>query len=104
MPNLAPNEKVHKFDGDYTKWNAIWQAFTVLVDRNPKLPKVTKFNRLNATVEGEAHQIISMFEFDQDLYELAKMAVIAENGDPGPWSKQDVKGPQKHKAHQGGRY
>ena len=77
----SPNEKVHKFDGDYTKWNAFWQAFTVLVDRNPRLPTVTKLNRLNATVEGEAHQIISMFEFDEDSYELAKMALIGEYGD-----------------------
>ena len=43
----SPNEKVPKFDGDYTKWNAFWQAFTVLVDRNPKLRKITKLNRLN---------------------------------------------------------
>ena len=76
------NEKVPKFDGDYTKWNAFWQAFTVLVDRNPKLPVVTKLNRLNAAVEGEAHKIISMLEFDEDLYELAKMALISEYGDP----------------------
>ena len=78
----SPNEKVPKFDGDYTKWNAFWQAFMVLVDRNQKLPTVTKLNRLNAAVEGEAHQIISMFEFDEDSYELAKMALIGEYGDP----------------------
>ena len=78
----SPNEKVPKFDGDYTKWNAFWQAFTVLVDRNPKLPTVTKLNRLNAAVEGEAHKIISVFEFDEDSYELAKMALIGEYGDP----------------------
>ena len=59
-----------------------WQAFTVLVDRNPKLPVVTKLNRLNAAVEGEAHKITSMFEFDEDSYELAKMALITEYGDP----------------------
>ena len=76
------NEKVPKFDGDYTKWNAFWQAFTVLVDKNPKLPVVTKLNRLNAAVEGEAHKIISMFEFDEESYELAKMALIMEYGDP----------------------
>ena len=76
------NDKVPKFDGDYTKWNAFWQAFTVLVDRNPKLPVVTKLNRLNAAVEGEAHKIISMFEFNEDSYELAKMALITEYGDP----------------------
>ena len=76
------NEKVHKFDGDYTKWKAFWQAFTVLVDKNPKLLVVTKLNRLNAAVEGEAHKIISMFEFDENSYELAKMALIAEYGDP----------------------
>ena len=76
------NKKVPKFDGDYTKWNAFWQAFTVLVDRNPKLPVVTKLNRLNAAVEGEAHKIISMFEFDEDSYELAKMTLITEYGDP----------------------
>ena len=78
----GPNEKVPKFDGDYTKWNTFWQAFTVLVDRNPRLPTVTKLNRLNAAVEGEAHQIISMFEFDEDSYELAKIALIGEYGDP----------------------
>ena len=76
------NEKVSKFDGDYSKWNAFWQAFTVLVDQNLKLPVVTKLNRLNAAVEGVAHKIISMFEFDEDSYELAKMALIAEYGDP----------------------
>ena len=78
----GPNEKVPKFDGDYTKWNTFWQAFTVLVDRNPRLPTVTKLNRLNAAVEGKAHQVISMFEFDEDSYELAKMALIGEYGDP----------------------
>ena len=62
----SPNEKIPKFDGDYTKWNAFWQAFTVLMDRNPKLPTIRKSNRLNTAVEGEAHQIISMFEFDED--------------------------------------
>ena len=76
------NEKVPKFDGDYTKWNAFWQAFTVLVDQNPKFPVVTKLNRLNAALEGEAHKIISMFEFDEESYELAKMALIMEYGDP----------------------
>ena len=76
------NEKVPKFDGDYATWNAFWQAFTVLVDRNPKLTTVTKVNRLNADVEGEAQKIISMFEFDEDSYELAKMALIYEYGDP----------------------
>ena len=52
------------------------------MDRNPKLPTLTKLNRLNTAVEGEAHQIISMFEFDEDSYELAKMTLIAEYGDP----------------------
>ena len=79
----SPNKKVPKFDGDYTKTECFfWQAFTVLVDRKPKLPTVTKLNRLNMAVEGEARQIISMFEFDEDSYELAKMALIAEYGDP----------------------
>ena len=79
----SPSEKVPKFEGDYTKWNAFWQAFTVLVDRNPKLPMVTKLNRLNAAVEGEAHQIISMFEFDEDSYECwQRWTLIAEYGDP----------------------
>ena len=78
----GPNEKIPKFDGDYTKWNTFWQAFSVLVDRNPRLPTVTKLNRLNASVEGEAHQIISMLEFDEDSHELAKMALIGEYGDP----------------------
>ena len=76
------NEKVPKFDGDYTKWNTFWQAFTVLVDINPKLLVVTKLNRLNAAVEGEAHKIITMFEFDEESYELAKMALITEYRDP----------------------
>ena len=85
------NEKVPKFDGDYTKWNAFWQAFTVLVDKNPKLPVVTKLNRLNAAVEGEAHKIISMFEFDEESYELAKMALIMEYGDPVLGAKKMLK-------------
>ena len=48
----SPNEKILKFDGDYMKWNAFWQAFTVLVDRNPKLPMVMKLNRLNSAGSG----------------------------------------------------
>ena len=76
------NEKVPKFDGDYTKWNAFWQAFTVLVDKNPKVPVISKLNKLNQAVEGEAAMVISMFEFDEESYELAKMALINEYGDP----------------------
>ena len=80
QPSL--NEKVPKFDRDYTKWNAYLQAFTLLVDWNPKLPTVKKINRLNAAVEGKAHEIIPMFELDEDSYELVKMALISEYGDP----------------------
>ena len=78
----SANEKIPKFDGDYTKWNAFWQAFTVLVDKNPKIPVISKLNKLNQAVEGEAAMIISMFEFDEESYELAKMALITEYGDP----------------------
>ena len=78
----SANEKVPKFDGDYTKWNAFWQAFTVLVDKNPKVRVISKLNKLNQAVEGEAAAVISMFEFDEESYELAKMALINEYGDP----------------------
>ena len=78
----SASEKVPKFDGDYTKWNAFWQAFTVLVDQNPKVPVISKLNKLNQAVEGEAAMVISMFEFDEESYELAKMALINEYGDP----------------------
>ena len=74
--------KFHKTDGDYTKWNAFWQAFTVLVDKNPKVPVISKLNKLNQAVEVEAAVVISMFEFDEESYELAKMALINEYGDP----------------------
>ena len=77
----SANEKVPKFDGDYTKWNAFWQAFTVLVDKNPKAPVISKLNKLNQAVEGEAAAVISMFEFDEESYDLAKMALINEYGD-----------------------
>ena len=43
---------------------------------------VTKLNRLNAAVEGKAHNIISMFDLNEDSYKLAKMALISEYGDP----------------------
>ena len=78
----SANEKVPKFNGDYTKWNAFWQAFTVLIDKNPKVPVISKLNKLNQAVEGEAAMVISMFEFDEESYELAKMALINEYGDP----------------------
>ncbi len=78
----SANEKVPKFDGDYTEWNAFWQAFTVLVDKNPKVPVISKLNKLNQAVKGEAAMVISMFEFDEESYELAKMALINEYGDP----------------------
>ena len=78
----STNEKVPKFDGDYTKWNAFWQAFTVLVDKNPKVPVTSKLSKLNQAVKGEAAAVISMFEFDEESYELAKMALINEYGDP----------------------
>ena len=77
----SANEKVPKFDGDYTKWNAFWQAFKVLVDKNPKVPVISKLNKLNQAVEGEAAGVILMFEFDEESYELAKMALINEYGD-----------------------
>ena len=78
----SANEKVPKFDGDYTRWNAFWQMFTVLVDKNPKIPVISKLNKLNQAVEGEAAAVTSMFEFDEESYELAKMALINEYGDP----------------------
>ena len=77
----SANEKVPKFDGDYTNWNALWQAFTILVDKSPKVPVISKLNKLNHAVEGEAAAVISMFEFDEESYELAKMALINEYGD-----------------------
>ena len=77
----SANEKVPRFDGDYTKLNAFWQAFTVLVDKNPKVPVISKLNKLNQAVEGEAAAVISMFEFNEESYELAKMALINEYGD-----------------------
>ena len=78
----SANEKVPKFDGDYTKWKAFWQAFTVLVNKNPKVPDISKPHKLNQAVEGEAAAVISMFEFDEESYELVKMALINEYGDP----------------------
>ena len=78
----SANEKVPKFDGDYTKWNAFWQTFTVLVDKNPKVPLISKLNKLNQAVEGEAASVISVFEFNEESYELAKLALINEYGDP----------------------
>ena len=44
----SANEKVPKFDGDYTKWNAFWQAFTVLVDKNPKVPVISKLEQVES--------------------------------------------------------
>ena len=43
---------------------------------------ILKLNKLNQAVEGEAAMVISMFEFDGESYELAKMALINEYGDP----------------------
>ena len=63
----------------HTKWNAFWQAFTVF-NKNPKVPVILKLNQLNQAVEGEAAAVISMFEFDEESYELAKMALINEYG------------------------
>ena len=65
----SANKKVPKFDGDYTKWNAFWQAFTVLIDKNLKVPVISKLSKLNQVVEGEAAAVISMFEFDEESYE-----------------------------------
>ena len=78
----STNEKVPKFDGDYTKWNAFWLVFTVLVDKNPKVPVISNLSKLNQAVEDEAAAVILVFEFDEESYELAKMALINEYGDP----------------------
>ena len=43
---------------------------------------ISKLNKLNQAVEGEAAAVISMFEFNEESYELAKMALINEYGDP----------------------
>ena len=78
----SANEKFLNFNGNYTKWNAFWQAFTVLVDKNPKVPAISKLNKLNQAVEREAAAVIWMFEFDKESYQLVKMALVNEYGDP----------------------
>ena len=50
--------------------------------RIPRYWLFSKLNKLNQAVEGEAAAVISMFEFDEESYELAKMALINEYGDP----------------------
>ena len=69
-------------NGDYTKRNAFWQAFTVLVDMNPKVSVISKLNKLSQQVKGEAAAVIWMFELNEENYELAKIALINEYGDP----------------------
>ena len=87
MENPTPTEtippvKIGVMIEPMRECNAFWQAFTVLVDKNPKVPVISKLNKLNQAVEGEAAMVISMFKFDEESYELAKMVLINEYGDP----------------------
>ena len=77
----GPNEKVPKFGGDLAAFATYWQAFISLVEENPRLSTIVKFNRLKQSLEGEAKEVVDAYEFVESNYDNAKAALINRFGD-----------------------
>ena len=75
------NEELPKFSGDYKSWNQWYQQFISLVGTNPRFPTIVKYRKLLRSLEGEALDSVSHFEFDEATYELVKEALIEQYGE-----------------------
>ena len=63
--------QIPKFDGDKSKFESFWAAFSAIVDETRELPKY-KMLRLKACLEGKAAEVISRLGYSEEAYEEAK--------------------------------
>ncbi|CAB4024051.1 Hypothetical predicted protein [Paramuricea clavata] len=80
--SMAAREKLPVFDGTVANWDSFWQQFTALVDNNPTIPTIIKFNRLSLSLKGPPLRALQKFRFEESSYELVKKALVARFGKP----------------------
>ena len=71
--------QIPKFDGDKSKFEYFWAAFSAIVDDTDELPKY-KMLRLKACLEGKAEEAIARLGFSGDAYEEAKITLKRKFG------------------------
>ncbi len=63
--------QIPKFDGDKSKFESFWAAFSAIVDETKELSKY-KMLRLKACLEGKAAEVIAKLGYSEEAYEEAK--------------------------------
>ena len=71
--------QIPKFDGDKSKFEYFWAAFSAIVDDTDELPKY-KMLKLKACLEGKAEEAIARLGFSGDAYEEAKITLKRKFG------------------------
>lgn len=66
-----PNIKLPKFDGKYLEYKNFINTFNNLVNSEPNLTKMQKFNHLVSCLSGEALATIHAFQVTEENYEKA---------------------------------
>ena len=69
-PNSVRLPKLHLryFNGDLTKWTGFWESFEAVVDSNPDLPSIEKFNYFSSLLENTAREAIAGFSLTEANY------------------------------------
>ena len=74
-PNSVRLPKLHLryFNGDLTKWTGFWESFEAVVDSNPDLSSIKKFNYLSSLLENTAREAIAGLSLTEaKLYLLSR--------------------------------
>ena len=66
-----PDQTMPRFEKDITEWYPFWEQFKSLVDDDPNLTPVAKFNYLKGTLDGEAARVIKGFSTTEANYSKA---------------------------------
>lgn len=66
-----PTLNLPTFDGSYENWLLFCDTFEAIINQNQKLSNVRKFQYLQASLQGDALNVIRSLEISNDTYEIA---------------------------------
>ena len=79
--SILPKLKLHKFNGEVTKWQTFWDSYKCAIHEDPSLNLITKFSYLRDLLEGSAASAIAAFQTTEANYASAIEVLQRRFGD-----------------------
>ena len=79
--SILPKLRLHKFNGEVTKWQTFWDSYKCAIHEDRSLNLITKFSYLRDLLEGSAASSIAAFQTTEANYAAAIEVLQRRFGD-----------------------